>query len=1338
MRGKLLMIATAIALLPSAALSSTRSSIPEGMCEVVLEAHNVFGKGVAGYQLILDADHFTYGEYFQGPQSSYYGDYSEFEYTLPEDAEAVRGTDKCLYDGTLTLQIPAGTYDYMIVRPDYESLDIISGEYAAADDFEFKAGETYHFIINEVQGMYGTTDEADLIVNKDICISSLNVPASGLNLSAEEIIGVTIVNNGKNAASGISLTYTINDGEAVTESISDVIAVGESLTYEFNKRADLSNPGAYTIVVTANYADDLKPANNKASAVTRHLQATDLPFEYIVADNKDTFAQDWIIIDNNGDGTTWQFNEWISNIYGKDGVLACGGCMSGTFIGDDWLISNPLNMKAGMNHVAFDMRSVLGTAAETLEVCIGTSLNVADMKVVATFEVASEAWVKKAANFAIEEDGIYFVAFHAVSKNGYNQFIGEITVEEGEFIGKPEISVTRGIYPISNCDLPKDGKVGLTIENRGTADLKDFTITCSVTGPNSMSKTVSSTFAEVLAIDGSNTFMIEEGVDFSGIGTYTLQYKLESADTEVTYTSTLECFEPITTPDLYTNFSRNENTEIWTPITEGGWTYNSMFADYTANLHGVDYGLLSRGLTMNTPMRARISYVASGWGESKISILFGKAGADISTYTPVYEAVANNVAEEIEFEVPVVESGNYSFIIADTGEGYVYLRINDFFVSPVCEYDLKIESAEGFIAPYMPEQFMKSEGTVSAVVVNRGTKDMSGVKLIAIVDNSEIGTSEDSVTIKSGESATIPVKVLLSDYSEGDEFTLELEVRADEADQYDADNFYAFSKSVVTFETFANESITEPVYGTGNYGEPLYVGNIFEISQTADLTSMEIGLSPTDESSVVSSRIGIKVYTVEGDKIGRCIYSEERERGNGGTIESIDFDDMRIPAGKYYFEVAQLGLYNYGLAYDETSIANCYQRIGDTLNKVTSYALAIRACFKEMSVVYAKNATAVGFNSPTMRSALFSDDETIKAVVRNGGYENATFDAKLLVDSKLIETKHIENLLPYEYIELVFENVDLSAPGTRAIEILTELADDEFNSDNRKYLVIVSQKEEDPYTLNFESCNDFDANGDRFNPRWTTIDHNGVATDGWWRYEYKNRYESNGFIAFNPKSTTPSMSEEPLPGVGAYEGNRFGLAFCYDKFAEGAEQFTQSDVWLVSPMLELFKNSTFSLYVKGTPLENPERKVEPYRLLVSEEAEGFDNFVVLGDETRYANAEEWTFVEADLSAYDNKKVRVAVQYIGVPIENVCLMVDNLKVNTATAGVENVTPANVALRYDKAAGKIIIDGNVAETICIYGIDGTMIKRANANVVDVTDLPAGSYIAKSKVGTLKFIK
>ena len=135
------------------------------------------------------------------------------------------------------------------------------------------------------------------------------------------------------------------------------------------------------------------------------------------------------------------------------------------------------------------------------------------------------------------------------------------------------------------------------------------------------------------------------------------------------------------------------------------------------------------------------------------------------------------------------------------------------------------------------------------------------------------------------------------------------------------------------------------------------------------------------------------------------------------------------------------------------------------------------------------------------------------------------------------------------------------------------------------------------------------------------------------------------------------MVDNGFEGFYPHSGERFGAAF---SLAWGEHGYTASDTWLISPQLQLSTNSTLELYVKTRMLEFYGAELEKYRVLISDTDDDFDSFVVLGDEVREAPV-DWTKVEIDLSAYDNKQVYVAIQYIGQYLSNVVLMVDDIQI-----------------------------------------------------------------------------
>ena len=138
---------------------------------IILTAGDVWGDD-SGYQMLLDANATAYGTIIPiegGLTQS--GDasaetYAEFEYKIPGNADGSMTTQNMVFDGSVTIQIPAGTYDWCITNPSpgdrvwiAASNGNVAGRY---DDFVFEPGVTYHFTMQ----VYGSNDGVDLTVTQ--------------------------------------------------------------------------------------------------------------------------------------------------------------------------------------------------------------------------------------------------------------------------------------------------------------------------------------------------------------------------------------------------------------------------------------------------------------------------------------------------------------------------------------------------------------------------------------------------------------------------------------------------------------------------------------------------------------------------------------------------------------------------------------------------------------------------------------------------------------------------------------------------------------------------------------------------------------------------------------------------------------------------------------------------------------------------------------------------------------------------------------------------------------------------------------------------------------------
>ena len=150
--------------------AAAKADVPEGYASVTLTAPDVWGDGT-GYQMLLDADATAYGTIIpetgglttSGDASA--ATYAEFEYKIPENADGSLSTTNIILENSVTILIPAGTYDWCITNPtpgDRMWIASTNGNVGGrADDYVFKSGVAYEFVLS----VYGSNDGVDVTID---------------------------------------------------------------------------------------------------------------------------------------------------------------------------------------------------------------------------------------------------------------------------------------------------------------------------------------------------------------------------------------------------------------------------------------------------------------------------------------------------------------------------------------------------------------------------------------------------------------------------------------------------------------------------------------------------------------------------------------------------------------------------------------------------------------------------------------------------------------------------------------------------------------------------------------------------------------------------------------------------------------------------------------------------------------------------------------------------------------------------------------------------------------------------------------------------------------------
>ncbi len=138
---------------------------------IILTAGDVWGDD-SGYQMLLDANATAYGTIIPIEGGLTQSDdasaetYAEFEYKIPGNADGALTTENIVFNNSVSIEIPAGTYDWCITNPspgDRVWIAASNGNVGGRqDDFEFKPGVTYEFTVSKK----GNNDGVDLTVTQ--------------------------------------------------------------------------------------------------------------------------------------------------------------------------------------------------------------------------------------------------------------------------------------------------------------------------------------------------------------------------------------------------------------------------------------------------------------------------------------------------------------------------------------------------------------------------------------------------------------------------------------------------------------------------------------------------------------------------------------------------------------------------------------------------------------------------------------------------------------------------------------------------------------------------------------------------------------------------------------------------------------------------------------------------------------------------------------------------------------------------------------------------------------------------------------------------------------------
>lgn len=170
------------------------------------------------------------------------------------------------------------------------------------------------------------------------------------------------------------------------------------------------------------------------------LEAAPITAPYVADFTTEAPFGDFVVIDNNEDGKTWSWNATNGAYYSY----------SSTNQADDYLVL-PIKLEAGKNYkVTVNAKAYSANYPERFEVKVGKAATAEGLNITAigSTDVASGDFEDYEGDFTATEDGIYYVAIHAISDaDQWRLQVSSLSIEkglEGTAPAAPVISAEAG------------------------------------------------------------------------------------------------------------------------------------------------------------------------------------------------------------------------------------------------------------------------------------------------------------------------------------------------------------------------------------------------------------------------------------------------------------------------------------------------------------------------------------------------------------------------------------------------------------------------------------------------------------------------------------------------------------------------------------------------------------------------------------------------------------------------------------------------------------------------------------------------------------------------------
>ncbi len=623
----------------------------------------------------------------------------------------------------------------------------------------------------------------------DLAMENAYILDSGCDFSENTPADIVIANKGQQDATDIPVSWEVKDAEGnVVDSdaftVSELVAGTDTILEVY---PDLSGGLEFEFIANVDYPGDQLPANNTyvREVVSINWPVSEEPYHENFAGL--TYIEDieWFDVNANQNDSGWMLriatgpNQWASDGYnsmrygkfnpGDDGVETMEEA-------DDWLISSCFYLLENETYrLGFDYRSWNEFDAENMRVMIGTSPDPDDFSVelVDLEQFTTDGFGNEQVEFAVEEEGTYYLAFHIYSEPDHRfVYLDNITMER---ILYDDLAAQTITVDAEGCEFSEVTPVEVTYANVGLNDQQGFDIELKSTHPDSGTESIlTHTHDELLAAGDTATH--EFFVDMSQHGAYDLQLTTllaedENPDNDTISHTAINTSINLALEDYQTDFNDVDDLEEmgWSLHSNSdgntGWRLNTLSGQayippQSLNMYRYeadpDDWAFSNCFMMEEDAYYRIRFHKASRGtdvEEEFSIYLLDEPSPEGEVEFLDEIIINTfdyVADEVVFQAPY--TGNFYFgLYTDfVGPNTFQMFVDNFIVETVADHDAALVD---IVQQTYGCNAFSDETPVQVVIENQGLEPLEQAEVVVSVK--EPGSSTMTYTMNSQETLDI-------------------------------------------------------------------------------------------------------------------------------------------------------------------------------------------------------------------------------------------------------------------------------------------------------------------------------------------------------------------------------------------------------------------------------------------------------------------------------------------------------------------------------------------------------------------------------------------------------